>query len=280
MRNGVLQRIPNETVFAIIGDFGKDSQDELDVANLVKSWAPSFVITTGDNNYSGVPSGADGTIGKYYREFIHPYIGSEPLYYGEVDATQRRFFPTFGNHDLDGDTGNYQIAYFTLPEGRRYYDFIWAGVHFFILDSGLNTAGTLVEPDGNDSASVQAAWFDAQAAASTCNVKLVFFHHPAYTSGADHAPTLALRWPQFAVRGVKAAFSGHSHTYERMLVGNMYYIVNGIGGNNVRTFGAPIPESQVRYNGDFGAMKCTIVNGGVTFQLYSRARVLIDTWSV
>ena len=37
--------------FAVIGDYGLASQGEQDVANLVKSSAPSFIVTTGDNNY-------------------------------------------------------------------------------------------------------------------------------------------------------------------------------------------------------------------------------------
>src|SRR4029453_17336092 len=41
--------------FAAIGDFGSDGQAPADVANLVASWKPDFVITMGDNNY---PDGA------------------------------------------------------------------------------------------------------------------------------------------------------------------------------------------------------------------------------
>ena len=36
--------------FAVIGDYGKSGEDELAVANMVKSWNPDFIITTGDNN--------------------------------------------------------------------------------------------------------------------------------------------------------------------------------------------------------------------------------------
>ena len=45
----------DSTVFAVIGDFGLAGEAEERVANLVKSWDPDFIITTGDNNYqSGV----------------------------------------------------------------------------------------------------------------------------------------------------------------------------------------------------------------------------------
>src|SRR5439155_5430524 len=75
--------------FAVIGDYGSPGQPERDVANLVKSWRPDFIITTGDNNYPhGAATTIDQNIGQYYHDFIFPYVGS----YG-VGATFNRFFP-------------------------------------------------------------------------------------------------------------------------------------------------------------------------------------------
>ena len=48
-----------KVTFAVIGDYGLASQNEADVANLVKSWNPDFIVTTGDNNY---PDGAAWSI--------------------------------------------------------------------------------------------------------------------------------------------------------------------------------------------------------------------------
>jgi len=65
---------PEPVRFAVIGDFGEGNQGEEDVANLVKSWEPDFIITTGDNNYPvGSAETIDDHIGKYYHEFIYPY---------------------------------------------------------------------------------------------------------------------------------------------------------------------------------------------------------------
>ena len=81
--------------FGVIGDFGSGSTSERDVANLVKSWSPDFIITVGDNNYpDGAASTIDGNIGQFYHSFIYPYSGS----YGAGAATNR-FFPSLGNHD-------------------------------------------------------------------------------------------------------------------------------------------------------------------------------------
>src|SRR2546426_179663 len=70
--------------FAVIGDYGYAGQAELDVANLVRSWNPNFIITTGDNNYeSGSASTIDQNIGQYYHSFIFPYVGK----YGAGSST-------------------------------------------------------------------------------------------------------------------------------------------------------------------------------------------------
>ncbi|RME63773.1 MAG: alkaline phosphatase, partial [Caldilineae bacterium] len=54
--------------FAVIGDYGSGSQGEADVAALVKSWNPDFVLTLGDNNYpDGAASTIDAHIGKFYH---------------------------------------------------------------------------------------------------------------------------------------------------------------------------------------------------------------------
>jgi len=62
---------------AVVGDFGVDTQAEADVAALVASWQPAAVVTTGDNNYpDGAAETLDANVGKYYRSFIYPYLGS------------------------------------------------------------------------------------------------------------------------------------------------------------------------------------------------------------
>ena len=86
--------------FAVIGDFGTVGSSALGVSTLVKSWNPALVITTGDNNYPvGGASTIDQNIGQYYAQFIDPYVGSFP---GAPAVPPNRFFPTLGNHDVDG----------------------------------------------------------------------------------------------------------------------------------------------------------------------------------
>ena len=252
--------------FAIIGDFGFSSQNELDVANLVKSWNPDLLITTGDNNYpNGEASTIDENIGKYYHEFIHPYTGS----YG-TGASANRFFPTMGNHDWVPPNAQPYLDYFTLPGNERYYDFVWGPVHFFMLDSDVQ------EPHGNTSSSVQAAWLQSKLAASTSKWKLVVLHHPPYSSGATHGSFPDLQWP-YAAWGADAVLAGHDHLYERLSLDGIQYFVNGSGGHpNLYPFGTPLAGSRVRYNSDHGAMLVEATVTELTLSFITRTGLLID----
>jgi hypothetical protein len=261
--------------FAVIGDFGDDFLvtlgvgGEAKVAALVAGWNPDFVITTGDNNYpEGAVSTIDANIGKYYQAFIGNYTGT----YGP-GSPENRFWPSPGNHDWNTPGLVPYLDYFTLPGNERYYDVDLGLVHLFALDSDG------AEPDGIDQASVQAMWFQQRIAASTACYKLAYFHHPPYSSGSDHGSTPELQWP-FEQWGADAVLSGHDHTYERLAAGNIPYFVVGLGGSLKYGFGTPVPESQFRYNTDFGAMLVTATSTSMTFEFYDTAGALVDTHSI
>jgi tartrate-resistant acid phosphatase type 5 len=258
----------NPIRFAVIGDFGSASQAEQDVADLAKSWKPEFIITVGDNNYSdGAASTIDPNIGQYYHEFIYPYKGR----YG-AGATVNRFFPSLGNHDWGTAGARPYVDYFTLPGNERYYNFIWGPVEFFAIDSDGH------EPDGNTASSIQGAWLQSRLAASTARWKLVYFHHPPYSSG-EHGSSTNMRWP-FQQWGASAVLTGHDHLYERVLVDGFPYFVMGLGGKSIYSFHSVVAGSQVRFNGDYGAMLVTASTESITFQTYTRAGTLIDTYTL
>jgi predicted phosphodiesterase len=254
--------------FGVIGDYGDGSEAEADVANLVKSWNPDFIITTGDNNYpDGAASTIDAHIGQFYHEFIYPYRGT----YGS-GATTNLFFPTLGNNDWDTLSAKAYFDYFTLPGNERYYDYVWGPVHFFVIDSADR------EPDGNSSSSTQATWLHNQLAASTSAWNVVYLHHPPYTSGSVTSNT-TLQWP-YASWGADVVMSGHSHTYERIFRDGIVYFVNGLGGDSIQSFSSTISGSQRRYNGDFGAMLVDADTSQMTFQFINRGGTLIDSYSL
>ncbi len=255
--------------FAVIGDYGIAGQPEADVAALVQSWNPEIVITTGDNNYpNGEASTIDANIGQYYHQFIHPYTGT----YGQ-GADTNRFFPSLGNHDWVAPGAGPYHDYFTLPGNERYYDFTWGPVHFFAIDSDPS------EPDGISSTSVQGLWLRDALAASTSRWKIVYMHHTPYSSSTTHGSTEVMQWP-YREWGATAVLAGHDHTYERILIDLFPYIVNGIGGNTIYSFGTPIPGSEVRYNSDYGAMLVEAFPDSIIFRCYSRVGTLVDSYTI
>ena len=257
------------TKFAVIGDYGFAGTTELDVATEVKSWNPEFIITLGDNNYNnGASSTIDANIGQYYHGYIFPYTGS----YG-AGATSNQFFPCLGNHDWNTTGAIPYLNYFTLPGNERYYEFSRGNVHFFSIDSDPS------EPSGTSSTSTQANWLHTALAAATETWKIVYFHHPPYSSGSTHGSTIGMRWP-FQQWGATIVLAGHEHIYERLEENGFPYIVNGLGGKSLYPLGTPTAGSLVRYNADFGAMAVEASETYILFQFITRGGVVIDSYMI
>ncbi len=256
------------TRFAVIGDYGLAGVPESDVAYLVIHWDPDFIITTGDNNYpDGSAATIDENIGQYFHEYIHPYIGQ----YGS-GAEINRFFPTLGNHDWNTDNAEAYFEYFSLPGNERYYDIIWGSVHLFAIDSDSR------EPDGVGMSSVQAMWLKEKLANSTAPWKIVFMHQPPYASAGDGSIAWA-QWP-YKQWGASAVLCGHSHVYERIIIDDFLYFVNGLGGGPIYKFDVPISGSLIRYNKDYGAMFIEATQEKITFTFLTRGNILVDSYTI
>ena len=250
--------------FAVIGDYGADGPAEAAVATRLKSWHPEFVITLGDNNYdSGAEATIENNIFKHYGEFITD------------DATTTRFFPSLGNHDWYTAGALPYFAHFVLPGNERYYDFVRGDVHFFVINSDPPS-----EPDGVTADSVQAHWLRDGLAASKATWKIVYFHHPPYSSGF-HGSSTFMQWP-FALWGADVVLAGHEHNYERLVVGGMPYFVNGLGGKTKRDCTVPTPvdlqdKSRICYDNDYGAMLVEASAESMSFKFIAQDAALIDS---
>jgi hypothetical protein len=250
--------------FAVIGDFGLDGTSEAKVADLVASWNPDFIVTTGDNNYfQGAKETIDQNIGKYYCQFIGNYLGKPG-----AGSPVNRFWPTPGNHDwLAPGLGPY-LDYFTLPGNERYYDVVRGLVHLHSVDSDFN------EPDGNTKDSAQAHWLQGTLATSTACFDVVFFHHASFSSG-PHGSTFEMRWP-FEAWGADVVLAGHDHVYERFEVGQIPYFTVGISGASIYDFVTILPETRVQYRDQFGALRVTADRHGMTFEFIDVNGTVID----
>src|SRR5439155_20174843 len=115
------RRLLSAVRLAIVGDFSSDLQlaPTRDVANLIKSWAPSDVVTIGDNNYpDGAASTIDANVGQWYHPYLSPYSGAYGA--GSSDGLNH-FWPALGNHDWNSTAGAKPYTdYFNLPNNERY----------------------------------------------------------------------------------------------------------------------------------------------------------------
>lgn len=279
----------NSLRIAAFGDYGTGGNCELAVANLVKSFDPDLIITTGDNSYISSrklrPGPIDDNIGKFYNNYIGDYNGS----YGKGSVINR-FFPSVGNHDdNDGDLSVY-LDYFNLPGvganssgNERYYDFVKGPVHFFAVNSVEET-----EPHGISKTSIQAQWLKQQLALSKAPWKIVYFHHSPYSS-ARHGPKRTLQW-DFEDWGATAVLSGHDHVYERILRDDnddnivMPYIIVGSGGHpSMYKFSNRLVKgSRAQYNAAHGALIIEATKKQIKFTFHSiqNKGTLIDSHTI
>ncbi|RMG65237.1 MAG: T9SS C-terminal target domain-containing protein, partial [Calditrichaeota bacterium] len=188
-------------------------------------------------------------------------------------ADVNRFFPALGNHDWKAAGAQPYLDYFTLPGNERYYDFVWGPVHFFCVDSDHH------EPDGRTVNSTQAAWLQQAMTAASEPWKIVYMHHPPYSSAKTHGSTPDLQWP-YAAWGATAVLAGHDHTYERIHRDGIVYFVNGVGGKSVRSFGSPVQGSQFRYSDDYGAMLVEANPDSIVFRFFNRSGQELDHYTV
>lgn len=194
---------------------------------------PDFVLHTGDI----VSRGDSVSDWEEFSEITQPLM-SRPKKLG----LNRSFYPTIGNHDLPVD--NYFRIFNFDPwsdyETAYYYSFDYKNFHFVSLNTEISfTQG-----------SRQYNWLSKDLAKAKDKEIIVFFHRPAYSSGA-HGQNMQIQenWvPLFEEYGVKIVFSGHDHLYERSfpIFGNekhkegTVYIVTGGGSAKLyqqETFG-------------------------------------------
>jgi len=295
--NTIVQDKGTETVFAIIGDYGDNSIHEKQVSDLVYSWNPQFIITTGDNNYHRGKF-LDDDIGKFYSDFIGNYKGV----YGN-GSEQNRLYPSIGNHDWDDEKDEglptaYLDFFSVLKEysatsgSMLYYDFEDGPIHFFVLDSDRR------QPDGIDKNSVQAQWLRQQMENSSSNFNIVYFHHTPFTNTILKSPEMD--WP-FQEWGADIVIAGHAHTYERFDKNGFPYVVNGLGGNSKKfcladegqrsipgiEAGCVIippptkdPDTVIDYNSNWGAMLVKSTNNFLNFTFIDVDHVKIDSFIV
>jgi predicted phosphodiesterase len=249
--------------FAVIGDSGRGTAAQQEVAAQMSRFRDAFdfpfVLMLGDNIYEGPATTED-----YRLKFEAPYH--------ELLARDVRFFAVLGNHD---DPRQVSYAPFNM-NGERYYSFVppedvltrvAASVEFFALDS-------------SNLDRVQLAWLDERLARSRAAWKIVFLHHPLYTSGRYARSARVHRWalePILTRRGVDVVFSGHEHIYQRAtLQQGIQYFVSGAAGSLRRGDGVLTPAIARSYSDDYHFMLVEVEGDDLHFQAISRTGLTVD----
>jgi hypothetical protein len=250
-----LSNKPGSLKFGVMGDFGtgKRSQYEMaaQMARLHQSFPYQTVLLVGDNLY-GSERPQD-----FRTKFELPY---KPL----LDAGVK-FYASLGNHDAR-EQRFYKL--FNM-DGKLYYSFSpKPEVRFFALES------TYPVPE-------QIRWLEKELAGSRSDWKIVFFHHPLYSSGDRHGSDLRLREvlePLFVKYGVSVVLTGHDHFYERVKPqkGITYFVVGSGGqlrkGNIDRSTGI----TAKGFDTDLAFMAAEITGDTMAFKVISRAGQTVD----
>jgi predicted MPP superfamily phosphohydrolase len=242
--------------FAIIGDTGSGGQAQYQVATEMARWRAKFpfelVLLLGDNIY-----GADGPR-DYQKKFEAPYKAL-------LDAGVK-FYASLGNHDSPNQRFYKQFN----MAGERYYTFKGsvASVRFFALDSNY------IDKE-------QLAWLEKELQGSASEWKICYFHHPLYSSGRMHGPSVDKREvlePLLEKYKVDVVFSGHEHFYERIKPQKgIHYFISGAAGKLRTKDILKTPITEKGYDEDFHFMLVEITGDEMYFQTISRVGTTVDS---
>lgn len=209
------------------------------------------VATLGDNVY---PAGAESQFQECY----------EPSWGVHKDRTR----PSVGNHEYVTEDAAGYFGYFGGAAGdpdEGYYSYDLGNWHIIVLNSNCHRVGGCAE------GSPQEAWLRADLEAHKTSCTLAYWHHPRFSSGAQHGNSDFMRpaWEALYEYGAEVVLSAHEHSYERFapqtpdgtpdVGGGIREFVVGTGGRSLYEFRSmPIATSEVRNNDTYGVLKLTL----------------------
>lgn len=265
--------------FLVLGDWGrKGSCGQKQVARQMGSTAQAekidFVVSVGDNFYQ---NGVKDTADRHWRKSF------ERVY--DAPALQVPWYVVLGNHDYRGNVQaqlDYGKAHARWQMPERYYALqksLPGGEQVLLVFMDSNPLmgryhrdaanyGDLAQQD----TAAQLRWLRQTLAGSTARWKLVFGHHPLYTSGPRHSSTHDMQRATEAIfreTGVDAYFCGHEHDlqFNQPDPQGTYYFISGGGSERRPTGRAPFTRFSASERGFMSValsdaqMTVTIING-------------------
>lgn len=200
--------------FVSVADTGTGAKGQYAVAGAMNGYHKrnpyDLVVLAGDNIYN------NGEIEKIGEVFERPYQGLLKL--------GVKFQACLGNHDIRTANGDPQVKYAGFNMKGRYYTFRRGTVQFFALDTNSNA-------DWKN----QLSWLEKELSLSNASWKVVFGHHPIYSSGqyGSNPDFIKTFTPVFQKYGVQLYINGHEHSYERTrAIDGTTYLICGAGAGN------------------------------------------------
>jgi len=249
---------PDSFKFAVFGNSGSGDPAQYELAGQMATLRERFkfdhVLLLGDNVH-GSERPQD-----FVKKFEAPYkrlLDGGVTFHaalGNEDSREQRYFKNFNMN------GNLYYTFEPRPD-----------IQLVALES------TYADKE-------QVAWLEGKLRDSPAPWKIVYLHHPLYSSGRQHGSNLSLRGlfqPLFVTHNVSAVFSAHDRVYERTTPqqGITHFVVGSAGkierggiepksGFTARAFDEDLAFLAVEIAGDqmhFNAISRTgqIVDSGV-----------------
>lgn len=262
--------------FAVIGDTQRNPAVTAKIAKLMWDRRPHFAIHCGDV----VDDGANKA------QWVGDLFAAGNKLFSRVPL-----YPCIGNHEKNH--ANYYM-YFALPKPEYYYSFRYGNAEFFSLDT--NTLRSLsIQPGGE-----QYDWLDKALANSKAAWKIVFHHHPVYSSDADDYGNtskakstngdlrLIALGKLYEKHDVDIVFNGHIHLYERSwpvrggkvdAERGVTHITSGGGGGRLEDFGPTPTWFKAECRVDYHYCYLTVQAGTLNFKAFDQEGRLFDQYS-
>jgi predicted phosphodiesterase len=260
--------------FVVFGDTQKNPRITGKIARLAWERRPNFVVHVGDV----VDNGPDK------REWVNELFAPCAELFSRVPI-----YPCIGNHEKNHA---FYYRYFALPAPEYHYRYRYGNADFFSIDTN--------KPVGPGTE--QYRWLDAQLAKSNAKWKIVYHHHPAYSSDNDDygdtfkgkASTLGDMNVRKLValyekHDVDIVFNGHIHVYERtwpLRAGKVdhkkgvMYITTGGGGGALENF-SPVPTwFKAQCRSDYHFCSAAVHGGRMSFRVFDHQGMLFDTFDL
>jgi hypothetical protein len=243
--------------FLAFGDFGTGTKWQYETGAQMAKTREKFpfeiALLLGDNLYG------ESRPQEYSNFFEKPYKGL-------IDAGVK-FYAALGNHD---DRNQRFYKNFGMEE-KQYYSFKAArqNVRFFVLES------TYPEPE-------QIKWFEEELKKSGEDWKIVYMHHPLYSSGGRHGSDAALRdvlEPLMVKYNVSVVFTGHDHFYERIKPqkGIVHFVIGSAGKLAVGDVDKNSPLTARAFDTDYAFLVGEIVADQMYFNAITRTGGVMDS---